>query len=147
MTHRLTEIDFIKGFGILLVLIGHSGISGFPYVWIYGFHMPLFFIVSGLFYKRKSFREFTISNCRRLLFPWIIFAFILTLVTLVHSLLFNGSIHDDVVKQLNPFDESSRCLYLSIWFFIKMPILIIVTTVLSLLLSKFLTKLFPRVFA
>lgn len=49
MGERIQEIDIAKGIGILLVLIGHS----IPYesnlhTWIYSFHMPLFFILSGL---------------------------------------------------------------------------------------------------
>ena len=43
--------DVIKGIGIILMVIGHT--CGQPlYNWIYSFHMPLFFIISGLFSQR-----------------------------------------------------------------------------------------------
>lgn len=48
-TKRINEIDISKGIGILLVIIGHS----LPEMsetreWIYSFHMPLFFLLTGL---------------------------------------------------------------------------------------------------
>lgn len=47
MTKRLGWLDTVKAIGIFLVYIGHCDIpSVYPY--IYMFHMPLFFIVSGL---------------------------------------------------------------------------------------------------
>ena len=48
---RVRWIDMVKGFGIFLMVIGHA--SGLPEnikLWIYGFHMPLFFILSGYTY-------------------------------------------------------------------------------------------------
>ena len=46
-------IDILKGIGMLLVIIGHSGCIWPFYLAIYAFHMPLFFIVSGLFFSTK----------------------------------------------------------------------------------------------
>lgn len=118
MSSRISEIDFVKGVGILFVLLGHAGLSGFPRVIVYGFHMPLFFFVSGLFFKRKPPREYLLMNCRRLLYTYCIFAFILVLSTLIYSVVTRTSIASNVITQLNPMKEESRCLYLSIWFFI-----------------------------
>lgn len=43
-TKRIQWIDFIKGVGICLMVIGHAdGIPSTLKLWIYGFHMPLFF--------------------------------------------------------------------------------------------------------
>lgn len=51
MKSRDNTIDITRGIAIILVVIGHSGIS--PYFWniIYFFHMPLFFFLSGCFIK------------------------------------------------------------------------------------------------
>ena len=35
----------------MLVVLGHSGVSEPLFQWIYSFHMPLFFFVSGIFFK------------------------------------------------------------------------------------------------
>ena len=54
---RIEYIDIAKGIGILLVIIGHafrdemrveSGLAEFVYQLVYFFHMPLFFVISGL---------------------------------------------------------------------------------------------------
>lgn len=48
---RNETIDLIKGLGILLVVLGHSG---FPYKgYIYLFHMPIFFMASGYCFNTK----------------------------------------------------------------------------------------------
>lgn len=43
---RIEWIDTIKGVGIILVLIGHCNIPNINQ-YIYLFHMPLFYIISG----------------------------------------------------------------------------------------------------
>lgn len=57
---RIEYIDIAKGIGIILVVAGHlldkeSELCKF----IYGFHMPLFFVLSGLLFKEnKTFSNF-----------------------------------------------------------------------------------------
>lgn len=55
---RDSSLSILKGFGILLVVLGHSGLENVPYGggvhdWVYTFHMPLFFIASGYFLSIK----------------------------------------------------------------------------------------------
>lgn len=85
----LNWIDIVKGIGIILVVIGHSFRPGmrleshvceFIYQFIYFFHMPLFFAVSGrVFYisyekyiGRKS--EFFKRKLQTLLVPMVSYA-------------------------------------------------------------------------
>lgn len=78
------EFDILKGFGILLVFLGHSfilkGIDLTEYsLWnyyihklIYSFHMPLFFFISGFTVKRNyNLKQFYFSKVKRLLIPYI----------------------------------------------------------------------------
>lgn len=57
---RLEYIDLAKGIGIILVVIGHSinghGITGH---YISSFHMPLFFLLSGLCFNDSRYPNFT----------------------------------------------------------------------------------------
>ena len=47
--------DFAKGIGIILVRFGHQKIFGKKLIYlIYAFHMPLFFMISGYFYKNDK---------------------------------------------------------------------------------------------
>ena len=51
LVKRDTTIDAARGFAIILVVIGHSGVSSYWWNIIYFFHMPLFFFLSGCFLK------------------------------------------------------------------------------------------------
>ena len=51
---RVGWIDFAKGIGIILVIIGHSAIPKLTGI-IFSFHMPLFFIASGFTTNWKSY--------------------------------------------------------------------------------------------
>jgi len=44
---RFPWIDHLKALGIFLVVAGHCGLSNEQHRWIYAFHMPLFFMISG----------------------------------------------------------------------------------------------------
>lgn len=58
---RIDYIDIIKGIGILLMVIGHSYSEFIPYtlkILIYGFHMPLFFILSGYVYYKFMYGQY-----------------------------------------------------------------------------------------
>lgn len=45
------SIDIARGVAIILVVIGHSGINSYFWNLIYFFHMPLFFFISGCFFR------------------------------------------------------------------------------------------------
>lgn len=52
---RLRYIDYTKGFAIILMLFGHTMIEiNFVHLWIYSFHMPLFFIVDGILIAERA---------------------------------------------------------------------------------------------
>ena len=68
-TMRNDNIDFVKGIGILLMIVGHCSYWKEMVGYISSFHMPLFFIVSGYFYKNS----FNLSkNIKKTLKPTII---------------------------------------------------------------------------
>lgn len=62
----------------MLVVLGHTHPSFNKF--IYGFHMPLFFILSGYLYKRKTSREYFTNMFGRLIIPYFILTFINLLV-------------------------------------------------------------------
>ena len=56
---RIEYIDIAKGIGMILVVIGHCiNDKTFPGTWIYSFHMPLFFVLSGLCFSDKKYPTF-----------------------------------------------------------------------------------------
>ncbi|WP_103597814.1 acyltransferase family protein [Campylobacter concisus] len=72
---RVDWVDTLKFIGILSVILGHINfpLNGFIYTW----HMPLFFMVSGFFIKfETSFKDFVVKNFKRLMIPYFIFSII-----------------------------------------------------------------------
>ncbi len=70
---RIEFIDLAKGVCILLVVIGHCGVR----VPIFGMdmlRMPLYFILSGLFYKDYGgFLNFLVKKTNKILIPFLFF--------------------------------------------------------------------------
>ena len=71
-------IDIAKGIGIILMVIGHANAPTTLKIWIYGFHMPLFFIIAGYTFNRnkwiaKGFVPLIISRTKTYLIPYACF--------------------------------------------------------------------------
>lgn len=56
-SNRIVSFDILKGGGILLVILGHIQIPYMLKTVIYSFHMPLFFFVSGCFFRPIQFER------------------------------------------------------------------------------------------
>lgn len=91
---RNLTVSIAKGIGIILMVLGHADV---PYIWnfIYMFHMPLFFVLSGYCFKEKylnDFKTFGIRKITGLYFPflkWGIF-FLLFHNIFFHLNIYNG---------------------------------------------------------
>lgn len=72
---RIQWVDWCKGLGIMLVLLGHTLRTDVSLVYIYGFHMPLFFFMSGLVCNEKKFNwsSFIKSRFNTLIIPYVFF--------------------------------------------------------------------------
>lgn len=91
---RIDWIDIAKGIGILLVIIGHSFrdemieesvICSFIYNFIYKFHMPLFFTLSGFLLgkslkKDYSTKQMLLKKVRTLLIPFAAYGILIYVV-------------------------------------------------------------------
>jgi fucose 4-O-acetylase-like acetyltransferase len=88
---RLDWVDYSKGFGIFFVVVGHvlgglqkSGVLidsfwyRFTVEWLYAFHMPLFFFLSGLFVRRstqrRSITDFIVDKMAVLIYPYFVWS-------------------------------------------------------------------------
>ena len=73
-SNRIHFLDVAKGIGIYLVVLGHVTHSEWLWYYIWQFHMPLFFFISGLLYSPKySFKDFLIRKTKLLYIPYVIF--------------------------------------------------------------------------
>lgn len=79
--NRFVWVDNARGIGIILVVIGHIFVYPSSFFnqtiskWIYSFHMPLFFFLSGVtFCKDKySYTGLVKSKAKSLLIPYVVF--------------------------------------------------------------------------
>lgn len=86
--NRELWIDMARGIGIILVFLGHS--TGNPLIWlIYGFHMPLFFILSGYLYRTEKITVFIKKLCLRYFVPYLCFCFANSLLRVPYMMVGN----------------------------------------------------------
>ena len=67
---RISWIDMAKGYGTILVIFAHIH-YGLLRTWIYTFHMPLFFFLSGYVFKENyGFGEFLKKKVKTIVIPY-----------------------------------------------------------------------------
>ena len=89
--NRIVEIDLLKGFGIVLMIMGHIGFGKAFDTWIHSFHMPIFFVISGFLWKKRniSFKDFFKRKASSLLIPYCFFSIFHLIVWTILQLLKN----------------------------------------------------------
>ena len=102
---RVQWIDFAKGIAIFLVVLGHAVEATFVgnpdsnivHIAIYSFHMPFFFMLSGMLFsevKYSSWKRFVSKKFLTLIVPSYIFAIIM----LIREIVENGGIYFSSVE-------------------------------------------------
>src|SRR5512133_2369883 len=93
---RLVSIDIARGIGILLVVLGHTLAEANYHVQnptvfflgrlIYSFHMPLFFFLSGLFFKPEiRFPDLLKRRFDSVLKPYLFTLFLIYFVSIFYD--------------------------------------------------------------
>ena len=87
---RIEWLDVAKGLGIICVVYGHTIFKDELWrIWIYSFHMPLFFFLSGITYNEEKYtdsRKFLASKIKSILIPYFIFCIIALMRNIVEQL-------------------------------------------------------------
>ena len=69
MNNRIEFLDISKGIGIILVVLGHSlNTIDLPGRWIYSFHMPFFFYISGVLLSGSTTTHFISKKFKQIIF-------------------------------------------------------------------------------
>lgn len=75
-SNRLKWLDVAKGIVILLMILGHTGLPRYASNVIFAFHMPFFFVASGLttMFEKYSLCRFCINKVKTLGIPFVIYS-------------------------------------------------------------------------
>lgn len=99
-TERVYYVDIARGIAIIFMIVGHLGLGYNPMTkMIYSFHMPLFIIVSGMFFNEKEkFSTLIVKIGKKLLLLYVIS---ILFVSLISSLLYGREFSIiNVLKQI-----------------------------------------------
>ncbi len=102
---RIAYLDAAKAIAIILMILGHCVWRPYGvYAWIYSFHMPLFFIISGMFIKKMELKSALSKNGKRLVYPYIIACLLVICANLLGTVGCGGDIlgtlWDTLVKSI-----------------------------------------------
>jgi fucose 4-O-acetylase-like acetyltransferase len=122
MMQRIPLLDYARVFTAFLVILGHllptSPVSPLR-VYIYQFHMPLFFLISGMLDKHIDFKEYLKKNVLLLLLPIITFTLLFFSVNVVRSGLANSI--EILLNSISAFFTSNVILINpTLWFLIAL---------------------------
>ncbi len=163
---RIEWVDVCRGLAILAIFIGHVGNTDIVTTFVFRYHIPLFFFLSGFFYNKRrilSIKEYLVECFKGTLIPYIFFCslgivfYIVTqgspLViakTYLKQAFFGIRIHIDFGGQLWFFTclFSIQILYYLLNRIIKKKVLLVIITLISALLSAVILKMpnVPSVF-
>lgn len=74
---RVDFIDLAKGFGMFAIIWGHTRLSGWSFEFVYAWHIPLFFFLSGLVFCRDRYPSLPIfleKKWKSLLLPYLFYS-------------------------------------------------------------------------
>ncbi len=129
---RLVWADILKGIAITLVVIGHNlSNPSIPFQFIYSFHMPLFFFISGFFFKKKycfDLKNLLIKKIKTLLLPYYLYG--LASVILYCTLVDGNFLLLDVLMFGNRMEMTNAAFNTALWF---LPCLFMVTMIFAVL--------------
>lgn len=97
MKDRIYYLDAVKVITAFLVVFTHLYSSDDPFrQWVYSFHMPLFFMLSGIFHKEYPIKNTIFTNTKRLIVPALFFT---VCGLFAYTLIFGGEKFLPVLKQ------------------------------------------------
>lgn len=101
---RLDYLDMVKGVGIILVVAGHSGyLAERALTVVSSFHMPLFFIVSGMLLaytkeETRPMKQVVIKKLRTILLPYAVFSVLYLLIYGLYFCMVRGYLTPEYIR-------------------------------------------------
>lgn len=132
---RISWIDIAKCIGIILVLIGHVSKNKNIHTFIYSFHMPLFFIISGYLYCYKD--NYIKNKAIKILIPYLFFS----VVSFTYWYFIERNIRGQDINPITPLvniilargGDENYVYNVALWF---LPCLFITEVICHILIKK-----------
>lgn len=144
-------ISIAKAVGIILMVVGHSGCPTFLCRFIYLFHMPLFFVCSGFFFKditdKFSLLLFYKRKFKGLYLPYLKFSIIFLLL---HNIFCRLNITNDILYQPDDYIKQFikqiimtdyELLIRPFWFIKELLLVSLIVATISVFRSRYFPKL------
>lgn len=131
---RLEYLDLSKGLGIILIILGHIYEINNPItMFAYSFHIPLFFIISGMLLKytdieSRNFKYILIKKFKSLIIPYISFELLVIFLLMIK--------HGFTLQEFKTYINNSIFMYSNAgttWFLVTL----FFAEVIFLLLKKY----------
>ena len=143
--NRIQWVDMAKGYGIILVIFGHLH-PKYIVTWIYSFHMPLFFFLSGYcFHVRTPFKDFLKRKISTMIIPY--FALGIPIILFAWFEQWYGPLTFNTLKGII-WEYVLQCGRWDVWFLaclflLNMIYWVIIVKISSTKIQLFLTILLP----
>lgn len=135
--NRIEYIDFYRGLGILLMVMGHVYFGGLFDKLIHAFHMPMFFFITGYFYKEDTFLvNFVKKKVRTLLFPYFFFG----IFNIIVYCLINHTIYLKKSLDLIGYNTNGWVPIGPLWFLTALFFATIIYKIIDLMYKKSIYK-------
>lgn len=131
---RYPWVDSMKFLGIFAIYLGHfENAAGFSYRFVFTYHVPLFFFISGFFAIQKkelTFINFLKKKIKTLVIPYLIFSLISVLLIAIKANSAAGPIKKNLIQVLMGIRNNLPAG--SLWF---IPCLFVISIIYYLLLK------------
>ncbi len=144
---RVEYLDIAKGIGILFVVLGHNHIKiEYPIIYqvVYSFHMPFFFLLSGMFFNPTySLAELTRKRFHSLLMPFIVYMVIVYSASIFFTKIDLPTIFSRIGKAL--YAGPNTLEWVPLWFLPHLFLVNLLAFVLIKLIYDRLPQLWMRI--
>ena len=94
MNSREKWIDILRGIVMFFIVFGHTARGGILKHYVYSFHVPAFFIISGYlaYGNKESFPKFVLKKISTYMIPYYVFSVISIFIFSIFGMLASGKL-------------------------------------------------------
>ncbi|GAB6694438.1 acyltransferase family protein [Streptococcus uberis] len=140
MKKRVVFLDFYRTIGILFMIMGHVGFGGVFYKFIHAFNMPMFFFLTGYFFRpNDDIPNILLKKIKKLLLPYLTVTLIFCFVGYIFQL---GKGLIDNFTNFIICDTNNMIIGAAIWYLLSMFFAELIYNFINLLLKNEMFKFF-----